>query len=73
MIDPVANEAACRHLTAEIGRLQLMLAQAVGNLALVNKQLAEARAELAERDDTPNNDETTRAHNVGADPDSGTP
>lgn len=46
MIDPRANEAACRFLTAEIERLQLLLAQAVGNLHLVNEQLKEANEEI---------------------------
>jgi hypothetical protein len=41
MIDPVANEAAMRHLTGEIHRLEMLLAQAIGNLALANARLAE--------------------------------
>lgn len=37
-------------MAAEIHRLQLMLAQAVGNLALANKHLAETRAEPPQKE-----------------------
>jgi hypothetical protein len=43
-VDPIANEAAIRFLAAENERIQLMLAQAVGNIALLKAQLDELRA-----------------------------
>jgi hypothetical protein len=39
MIDPVANEAAIRYLVEEVKRLQIMLSQTVGNLALANSRV----------------------------------
>lgn len=41
VVDAVANEAALRFLADETSRLELMLAQAVGNLALANKRIDE--------------------------------
>lgn len=48
MIHPAANEAALRHLNAQLARVNLDLAVALGNLAWQNVLLAERDAEIAE-------------------------
>lgn len=45
VVDGRANEAAIRHLASEISRLQVMLSQAIGNLALVNAKLEDKESQ----------------------------
>ena len=45
VVSAAADEAAIRFLAHEIERLQMMLAQAAGNIALAKEEIARMRAE----------------------------